>query len=40
MRNKQAVIIAILVIMLVAICIVATPALMDVIRSIHVIPQH
>ena len=42
MRNKRVAIlvVSVLVIVLVAVCIVAAPALMDAIRSIHVIPPH
>jgi hypothetical protein len=43
MRNKRVavVVVSVLVVVLVAVCIMAAgPALMDMIRSIHVIPQH
>jgi hypothetical protein len=40
MNNKPAVIAVVVVVVLVMICIVAAPALIDSIRSIHVIPQH
>ena len=41
MSNKQAVILLVVVIVLGVACIVlAGPALMDAIRSIHTIPQH
>jgi hypothetical protein len=41
MSNKRVVILVVSVlIVLVAVCILAAPALMDAIRSIHTIPQH
>jgi hypothetical protein len=40
MNKKQVVIVVVLVVALVVICILATPALIDSIRTIHAIPQH
>jgi hypothetical protein len=44
MRNKRAAIlvvsVSILVVVFVAACIVAAPALVDAIRAMHVIPHH
>jgi hypothetical protein len=40
MGNKQVVIIIVVIVVLVGGCIVAAPALMEMIRTIHVIPQH
>lgn len=40
MRSKQVLILVVLVVALVAACILAAPALVDAIRSIHVIPPH
>jgi hypothetical protein len=40
MGNKQIAVIVSVIVVLVVLCIVASPALMDAIRTIHVIPQH
>ncbi len=42
MHNKRVAILAVsvLVVVLVAVCIMAAPALVDAIRYIHVIPPH
>jgi hypothetical protein len=40
MNNKQVAIVIVVVVVLVVACIVAAPALIDSIRTIHVIPQH
>ncbi len=42
MRNKRVAIIAVsvLVVVLVAVCLMAAPTLMEAVRSIHTIPPH
>lgn len=40
MSNKRVAIVVVLVIVLVAVCTLAAPTVMDAIRTIHVIPQH
>ena len=40
MSNKRVAIVVVLVVVLAAVCILAVPAVMDAIRTIHVIPQH
>lgn len=40
MSKKRVAIVVVLVIVFAAVCTLAAPSVMDVIRTIHVIPQH